>query len=283
MASALVSTQWLSENLGNPRIRIIDATYFPPNIKRQAFEEYMAGHIPGAVFFNIDDIADTSSGLPHMLPDPRFFAEKISALGIRNDDHVVAYDAMGIFSSPRAWWMLRAMGHNNVSVLDGGLPKWRAENRPLTTDIPQPGRSEFRSNPQPALLRKLSDITHNLQTGAVQLLDARSPGRFAGTEPEVWPGRKSGHIPGARNVPFSTLLTPDQTLKPSAELEQIFAPLTGKKIATCCGSGVSACVLALGLYEIGQQDVAVYDGSWAEWGLEGANHPVETGALSAGQ
>lgn len=283
MSSALVSTQWLSENIGNPHLKLIDSSYFPPNIPRHALNEYKAAHIPGAVFFNIDEIADTSAGLPHMLPDADFFARKVSMLGIGNDDLVVAYDAMGLFSASRAWWMFRAMGHENVFVLDGGLPKWRAENRPLTTDTPQTEPAHYKACLNPTLLRRITDIENNLISRKEQLLDARSPGRFAGTEAEVWPGRKGGHIPGACNIPFPNLLTADQTLKSKEELQKIFAAFTGAPLTVCCGSGVSACVLALGLHEIGRSDVAVYDGSWAEWGLEAANHPVETGSLSSGQ
>lgn len=280
MSSGLVTTQWLSENLGNPGIKIIDASYFPPNIKRNPREEYAASHIPGAIFFDIDAIADQSSGLPHMLPAPEFFAEKISALGIKNDDLVVAYDAMGIFSAPRAWWMLRAMGHDRVMVLDGGLPKWREENRPVTTDVPVPVPSTFKAVLRKQLLRTLDEVAANLTTQAELLIDARPAGRFEGRDPEVWPQRRGGHIPHSLNLPFAELLVAGQTLRPLPELQQRFSAIERTKpLTVCCGSGVSACVLALALYEIGEPNVAVYDGSWAEWGLESANHPYETGPL----
>lgn len=283
MSSVLVSTQWLAENLGNPRIKIIDASYFPPNIKRNPREEYLAAHIQGAIFFDIDEIADQTLGLPHMLPSADIFSEKISALGIGNDDLVVAYDSMGLFSAPRAWWMLRAMGHDNVRILNGGLPKWREESRPVTTDIPSLPATHFKATLKPDLLRSLKEVAANLTTQKELLIDARPAGRFAGTEPEVWPGRRGGHIPHSLNVPFANLLTPEQTLKPAEELRQQFAGANlTKPLTVCCGSGVSACVLALALYEIGLPDVAVYDGSWAEWGLNTANHPIETGTLSTG-
>ncbi len=280
MSSGLVTTQWLSENLGNPGIKIIDASYFPPNIKRNPRAEYAASHIPGAIFFDIDAIADQSSGLPHMLPAAEFFAEKISALGIKNDDLVVAYDAMGIFSAPRAWWMLRAMGHDRVMVLDGGLPKWREENRPVTTDVPVPLPSTFKAVLRKQLLRTLDEVAANLTTQAELLIDARPAGRFEGRAPEVWPQRRGGHIPHSLNLPFAELLVAGQTLRPLPELQQRFSAIERTKpLTVCCGSGVSACVLALALYEIGVPNVAVYDGSWAEWGLESANHPYETGPL----
>lgn len=281
MTSALVSTEYLAENLANPQVRIIDASYFPPNIKRNPLSEYMAAHIPGAVFFDIDGIADTSCGLPHMLPAPDFFAAKMSELGIGNETTVIAYDSMGIFSAPRAWWMLRAMGHDKVFVLDGGLPKWLSENRPVTTDIPSVSPARFAPRFRPALVRSLDQVKANLESCREQVLDARGPGRFAGTEPEVWPGRRGGHIPHALNVPFPALLTPQQTLRSKEALSEAFSTADLQKpLTVSCGSGVSACVLALALYELGYPDVAVYDGSWAEWGLEGANHPVETGTLS---
>lgn len=284
MASALVSTEWLSENLGNSDIKIIHASYFPPNIKRNPREEYAAGHIPGAIFFDIDTIADQSLALPHMLPSADFFAEKISALGITNSNLIVAYDATGLFSAPRAWWMFRAMGHDNIVVLNGGLPKWREESRALTTDIPLPLKSSFAAQRQEHLIRRLDDVAANLTTQAELLVDARSPGRFAGTEPEVWPGRRGGHIPHAINVPFVSLLNNGMTLRQPDELrDRLGASTIAKPLVACCGSGVSACVVALAFYELGLQDVAVYDGSWAEWGLETANHPVETGTLSTGR
>lgn len=202
MPSALVSTAWLSENLGNPRIKILDASYFPPNIKRNARQEYEAAHIPGALFFDIDDIADKTQNLPHMLPAAEVFAEKISALGISNQDFVVAYDSTGIFSAPRAWWMFRAMGHANVAVLDGGLPKWQRENHPVTTDLPTPAKADFKAVLQGNLLRGVEDIAANLHSRQAQIIDARSAGQFWGKS------RKSGPAgrPGIFRMPKMCLL-----------------------------------------------------------------------------
>jgi len=263
---ALVSTEWLFSNRDAKGLQLVDASIFPPNIARNPKEEYANAHIEGAAFFDIDAIADKNTPLPHMLPKADEFAAAMKKLGISSDTHVVAYDSMGIFGAARAWWMLRAMGHTNVSVLDGGLVKWLAEGRPTSTALPQLNiTANYTATPRPALVKCKDSLS-------AQLLDARSSGRFAGSEPEPWPGRRSGHIPGAINIPFGELLAADKTMLPPAALRARFAAagVDFTQATTCmCGSGVSACVLALALFMAGQEEAAVYDGSWAEWGLPG--------------
>jgi thiosulfate/3-mercaptopyruvate sulfurtransferase len=276
----LVSTEWLAERLGNPDLRVLDATYHLPNLKRDARAEYAAAHIPGAVFFDIDAIADPSIPLPHMLPPPGRFAEAVGALGIGDNTFVVAYDSYGLMSAARVWWMFRAFGYDRVAVLDGGLPKWKAEGRPVDDKPVVPPPRTFTPKFRPRVLRRKNDILENLKTQAEQVIDARSAGRFRGTDPEPRAGLRSGHIPGSRNVPYASLLDPKtQTVLPAEALRQRFQAAQvdlGKPLVTSCGSGVTACVLALGLHLIGIPQVAVYDGSWAEWG-EGGSTPVETG------
>ena len=278
MANALVTTEWLASQIGNKNMVLIDASFFPPGSLRDAKNEYREKHIPGTVFFDIDSIADTSTNLPHMLPSPELFAEKVGAMGIGNDSIVVAYDSQGIFSAPRVWWMLRIMGHHNVYVLDGGLVKWLAEGRAVTSDVSSSTPQKFVAHFNPELVRSLDQVKNRQTT---QLIDARGPGRFCGTEPETWPGRRQGHIPGAKNVPFAGLINADKTMLLPDKLREKFAEIDLEKpIIANCGSGVSACVLALALFQLGRNDIAVYDGSWAEWGLEASNQPVELGSLS---
>jgi thiosulfate/3-mercaptopyruvate sulfurtransferase len=278
----LVSAQWLAAHAGDPALRVVDATWFMPAAGRDARAEFTTARIPGAVFFDIDDIAAPDSGpLPHMVPEPARFAAKMGELGIGNDCVVVAYDAHGLMTAARAWWLLRLFGHDAVAVLDGGLPKWRTEGRPLesgpATPVPP---AVFTPAFRPELLRRTDDIRANLATGAEQVVDARPAGRFEGTAPEPRPGLRGGHIPGSLNLPFADLLDPaDKIVLPPAALGERTAAAgidLSRPVVASCGSGVTACVLALGLFRLGVTGAAVYDGSWTEWGLN-TDLPAETG------
>ncbi len=277
---AMISTDELARNLFQPEIKVIDASFFPPNISRNARDEYESLHIPGAVFFDIDGIADSDSPLPHMMPSPENFARGVGELGIGSRDTVIVYDSQGIFSAPRVWWMFRVMGHDKVFVLDGGLPKWLAERHPVTNKPTIIKPAPFSATLRPELVRSADDVA----SGQSLVIDARAPGRFSGDDLEIWPGRRAGHIPGSRNVFFGNLIdSRKKTLLPPDVLREKFAEIDlTRPLTVSCGSGVTACVLALGLYQLGYPDVAVYDGSWAEWGLPASNRPVEVGALSSG-
>ena len=275
----LVETGWLEENMADASIRIVDASWHLPAAGRNAAEEFKNAHVPGAVFWDIDDVADRSSSLPHMMPDEATFARHMGALGISNDHHVVVYDNVSMMTSARAWWMLRAFGHNRVSLLNGGQVKWQSEGRPVSAAPEQVPNVEFTAVFDPAMIRSLDDVQANIQSGAAQMLDARSAGRFAGIDPEPRPECRSGHIPGSLNLPFNTLIDPaTATVLPKKELSARLAAAgidPERPVITSCGSGITACVLALAMHLTGKEDVAVYDGSWTEWGSR-ADTPVET-------
>jgi thiosulfate/3-mercaptopyruvate sulfurtransferase len=277
---ALVSTGWLAAHLGDPHVRIVDASFKLPGIVPTARQDYDSAHIPGAVFFDIDDIAQPGTSLPHMIPPPELFARKMEALGIGDDDRVVAYDSAGLSSAGRAWWMLRLFGHHGVAILDGGLPKWRADGRPTNTAVPSPPQRHFTAVFDPSLVRDKKALLENLSAHAEQVVDARSSGRFDGTAEETRPGLRRGHIPGSRNLPYDRVTGQNtRELRNPEELTMIFRSAgvrLDRPIVTSCGSGVTACALAFALHLIGHSGAAVYDGSWSEWGLPG-DTPVETG------
>lgn len=279
MSEPTVTTEWLAGKLGAPELRIADASWYMPNEDGSGWTDYAAGHIPGAVFFDIDEIADKTTDLPHMLPTPDAFAEAAGRLGLTRDAEIVVYDSRGIFSAPRVWWSLRAMGFRKVRVLDGGLPKWRAEGRPLETSLASPAPARVTAAYDAALVRDIGAVRRIVEDGGAQLVDARAAGRFTGETPEPRAGLRSGHMPGACNVPWGEILNSDKTLKGAADLRAAFeaggVDLT-RPIVTTCGSGVSAALLALGLARLGRGDVAVYDGSWTEWGGRD-DTPVATG------
>ncbi|MFN4282085.1 MAG: 3-mercaptopyruvate sulfurtransferase [Alphaproteobacteria bacterium] len=277
----LVSTDWLADRLGRPDLKILDGSWHMPAQNRDAKAEFAAARLPGARFFDIDAIADTASSLPHMLPAPADFGAAVGALGIGNEDDVVIYDSVGIFAAPRVWWTFRAFGHSRVAVLDGGLPKWRRENRPLETGavVAAPTPKNFRASPREKLVRDAAAMRDNIDSQKELVLDARSEGRFKGVEPEPRAGLKGGHIPRSRNLPFQALIDgASGTMKPAEDLRAIFAAagVTAKqRVTASCGSGLTAAILAFGLYLTGRDDVAVYDGSWSEWGAL-PDAPIET-------
>jgi len=277
--SPLVSTAWLHERLGSPDIRVIDASWHFPQTGRNARAEFEDAHIPGSVFFDIDEIADLNSPLPHMLPPAEKFASRVQKLGVGDGSTIVAYDAHGILSSARVWWMFRAMGHINVFVLDGGFLKWRAEGLPVDDALTSHFPRHFTPRPDWSLVKDYAGIERALAAGR-QVVDARSAGRFAGTDPEPRAGLKAGHMPGALSLPYANLLRPDGTLKRPEDLTRIFAEAgvdATRPLTATCGSGVSACVILLALAALGNRDGTLYDGSWAEWGArEGA--VIATGA-----
>lgn len=273
--SNLVSTEWLEAHLS--QVRVVDASWYMPDEKRAPAREFEAGHIPGAVFFDIDGIADRTIGLPHMLPMPGEFSKAVGALGIGDGETVVVYDGAGLFSAPRAWWTLKAMGHRDVKVLDGGFPKWKREGRAIETGPAQPRAKFFTAIMKPALVRDFDAVMDVVQDKSAQIVDARSPARFKAEEPEPRPGVRGGHMPGALNVHYRKLIADDGTLKPPQELRAAFDAVDlNRPIVTTCGSGLTAAILILALDEIGARDTALYDGSWTEWGSR-SEAPVVTG------
>ena len=267
-SEALVSTNWLAENISNHNVLVIDASLPRVGVTENTRANYRAVHIPNAIFFDIDEIADPEATLPHMMPDETIFGSKVAELGISNDSRVIVYDQHGIYSAPRAWWMFRAFGHTNVAVLDGGLPKWRAEGRDVTDLVPTIKAAQFIANLDEGLLRLATQVNQNIASESEQVVDARGSGRYSGTDPELRPGLRSGHIPKSLNVPYDKIIK-DGSMVDAAKLKAAFVDGgvdLNKPITTSCGSGITACILALGLYLNGRDDVAVYDGSWTEWG-----------------
>ncbi|MDJ0826257.1 MAG: 3-mercaptopyruvate sulfurtransferase [Rhodobacter sp.] len=275
----LVSSDWLAAHLSDPDLRIFDGSYYLPDMGRDARAEYDAAHIPGARFFDIDDVADARSDLPHMVPPPEKFISRMRAMGVGDGHQVVVYDGAGIFSAARIWWLFRLMGKTDIAVLDGGFPKWLAEGRE-TEDLPPMMRDRHITvSKQNHLVRDVTQVAAASKLGDHEILDARSPGRFRGEESEPREGLRGGHIPGSKNIHYRTLLNEDGTMKSPDALRAVFdasgADLS-KPVITSCGSGVTAAIINLALERIGHDRHALYDGSWAEWGMYG-DLKVETG------
>ena len=266
----LVSTDWLAAHLKDPDLRVLDGSWYMPAQGRDAKAEYSACHIPGARFFDIDEISDHRSNLPHMAPPPEKFISRMRAMGVGDGHQVVVYDGSGLFSAARVWWTFRLMGKLDVAVLDGGLPKWRAEGREIEDMAPIVKDRHITVSRQNQMVRDVTQVAHAAKLAEAEIVDARSAVRFRGEAPEPRAGLRSGHIPGARNLPFAHALNGDGTMKPVPELKEAFAAagveLT-KPVITTCGSGVTAAILSLALERLGHRNHALYDGSWAEWGM----------------
>ncbi len=289
----LCDTEWLAARLGDPKVRILDGSFFMPGAERDPRAGFTAGHIPGANFFDIDAVCDPAAELPHMLPSPEAFGAMVQSLGINNRNIIVVYDAPGSFGAARVWWTFRVFGHDHVVVLDGGLAKWMAEGRPVEAGAPPPpppvpaskrrpggrfrghmlGRQPRRYIPgyRPALVRSADEMLQTVKEGAAQVIDARSPGRYRGDDPGPRPSKHQGHIPGSLNVPFTAFIDAEHSgsWRSEDEMAKVFADAgvdLEKPIICYCGSGVSACVVALAAFRLGHDAAAVYDGSWAEWG-----------------
>lgn len=266
----LVSTAWLADHLDDPNVRVVDATFKMPGVLPLPHDDFLAAHIPGAAFFNVDTVADTSNPLPHMYPDDARFAREVEKLGISADSLVVVYDAGGWVAAPRAWWMFLSFGHDKVRVLDGGLQKWRAEGRPVESGPASPRPGHFTARLDPAFIRTRAQLVDNLAARGEQVIDARPRPRFAGSVAEPRPGLRSGHIPGSLNLPYNELFdAATGIMKPLNELRKLFETAgldLARPVVTTCGSGVSAAVLSLALYRLGVRGTALYDGSWSEWG-----------------
>jgi thiosulfate/3-mercaptopyruvate sulfurtransferase len=267
---SLVSTEWLASRLGSPGLRAVDGSWYLPGSGRDAAAEYRAGHIPGAVFFDLDATSDPGTSLPHMLPREDEFAARMQALGLSDGDNIVVYDGSGVnLSAPRVWWTFRTFGHLEVAVLDGGSLKWRREGRPLEQGSVRLPQGRFTARLDGAAVRDLPAVLANIVEPKEQLVDLRPAGRFAGTDPEPRPNVRGGHIPGSLNFPFTELAQADGTMLPPDELRRRLAERgidLSKPVIATCGSGTSACALILALDLLGHQHAAVYDGAWTEWG-----------------
>lgn len=264
-----VPTAWLGENLDNPNVKIVDGSWHLPPTGRSGAAEYAAAHLPGAVFFDLDAISDPTSSLPHMLPTAAHFGEAVGALGISEDDTIIVYDQLGLFTAARVAWMFRLYGAKDVRILSGGLPAWVAEKRPVTTEVRVPALVRFDAVLDAATVADLARVSASLADGSAQIVDARPKARFLGQAPEPRPGLRLGHMPGSFNLPFPDVVTADGTLRPAAEIRAEMAKAgidVTKPIVTTCGSGVSAVIIAMALTNAGANVDAIYDGSWAEWG-----------------
>lgn len=265
----LVSTQWVADNLKNSDLRIFDGSWHMPASGRDAFQEYENGHLPGARFFDIEDVSDSRSSLPHMAPPIEKFMSRVRAMGVGDGHQVVVYDTLGLFSAARVWWMFRLMGQTNIAIMDGGLPKWIAEGRPVTQDPPIIRDRHMTVAPRPDYVRDVTQVAQASKLGDHEIIDARAPERFRGDVPEPREGLRAGHIPGSKNVFFKSLLNTDGTMKSPSEIRQIFEQANvdlSKPAITSCGTGVTGAVLSLALEYIGKTDHSLYDGSWTEWG-----------------
>ncbi|MXQ06524.1 3-mercaptopyruvate sulfurtransferase [Alphaproteobacteria bacterium GH1-50] len=275
----LVSTQWLADHLGNPDLRIFDASWYLPDMGRDARAEYEKTHIPGARFFDIDEISDHRSALPHTVPPVEKFISRMRAMGVGDGHQVVVYDGAGLFSAARVWWLFRLMGKTDIAVLDGGFAKWTAEGREVEDMPPLMRDRHITVTRQNQLIKDVTQVARASKLGDHEILDARAPGRFAGAEPEPREGLRAGHIPGSKNVHYRTLLNDDGTMKGPAALRAVFEGAgvdLSRPAITTCGSGVTAAIISLALERIGHRDHALYDGSWSEWGMY-PDLKVETG------
>ncbi len=275
----LVSTQWLAAHLKDPDLRVLDASWYLPGSKRDPFAEYQAAHIPGARFFDLDDVSDHRSDLPHMVPPVEKFMSRMRAMGVGDGHQIVVYDGSGLFSAPRVWWLFKLMGQMDIAVLDGGFPKWQAEGHPVE-DLPPILRDRHMMvRRQNQMVKDVTQVSAASKLGESEIVDARSPGRFYGKDPEPRPGLRAGHIPGSKNVFYKDLLKADDTMKSPDEMRQVFLEAgvdLDKPVITSCGSGVTAAILSLGLTRMGKTDHSLYDGSWTEWGMF-PTLPIATG------
>lgn len=277
--TTLVSTEWLGRHLSDPDLRLLDASWYLADAGRDGRAEYEASHIPGARFFDIDEISDQRSELPHMVPPAEKFVSRMRAMGVGDGHQVVVYDGAGMFSAARVWWLFKLFGKTDVAVLDGGFPKWRAEGRPVEDMPPVVKDRHITVSKQNHIVRDVTQVARAAKLGDHEIVDARSPARFRGEQPEPREGLRSGHIPGSKNVHYATLLNDDGTMKSPEALRKVFEDAgvdLSKPVITTCGSGVTAAILYLALDLIGHRDHAVYDGSWSEWGMYG-DLAVETG------